>query len=492
MCQRYLQEQAIDSYPDLLRALSLAFEIQPDDLHVCVHDMFTSTDREVQTVEENWLISYGITRKQYLCFVVNRRKPIDGLFLWLLVHTMRQHINVLHASGVWTSRCSDITVLTDASLVLILNCCLVMKCMTREEIQKRDDEYTEQLCDPYQCLQNYVHMPRILNDPVKNIEECMDEIGLCQMRPDAPIQEHLASLLEYDVTEFRHQLVRWIRQFELDVQIISSWLAIRGLTIEEYVAILEQGCDSDGLEVWIALVALGQPLNMIFELTVWSTAVNGFDHAYPSLLLTSHATAVLCIEEKVMDESDLSHLGAAAQPLSSMLRPATAWKGRPLTSVPEYPRVADSDHSDTDPEDMIQAKIRIRPPIVNAGCAIPHSCLVCKVEVELGMALYRHMCMTHPHDKPYSCCDCGTNHNNLKELSSHHSNVHRSHMVSCSQCNYSCISKAKMHQHIRHHTTGYLCQKCGKGFPTFTELLCHEHLHDARKVFDCEECGAEY
>ena len=98
------------------------------------------------------------------------------------------------------------------------------------------------------------------------------------------------------------------------MQIISSWLAIRGLTIKEYVMILEQGYESDGLEVWIASVALGQPLNVIFESTVWSTAINGFDHAYPLLLLTSHATAVLCEEEKVADD-DLSHLGAAAPPI---------------------------------------------------------------------------------------------------------------------------------------------------------------------------------
>ncbi len=89
--------------------------------------------------------------------------------------------------------------------------------MSREEIQKRDDEYTEQLCDPHQCLQNYIHMPQILNDPVKNIGDQMDEIGLCQMRPDAPIQEHLVSLLECNVIEFRQQLVRWIQQYELDI-----------------------------------------------------------------------------------------------------------------------------------------------------------------------------------------------------------------------------------------------------------------------------------
>ncbi len=62
-CQRYLPEHAIDSYPDLLGAVSAALEIDSDDLCLHVCDMLTSTDREVQTAVEGWLISYGITRK---------------------------------------------------------------------------------------------------------------------------------------------------------------------------------------------------------------------------------------------------------------------------------------------------------------------------------------------------------------------------------------------------------------------------------------------
>ena len=187
--------------------------------------------------------------------------------------------------------------------------------MSRDEILKRDDEYTEQLCDPHQCLQNYIHMPWILNDLVKNISKWMDETGLCQTRLDAPIQEHPVSLLECNMSDFRQQLVRWIWQYELDVQIISSWLAVRGLTIEEYITILEQGHESDRLEVWIASMALSQPLNIIFESLVWSTAFDGFDHSYPLLLLTSHTTVILCEEERVADKPDLSHLGAAAPPV---------------------------------------------------------------------------------------------------------------------------------------------------------------------------------
>ncbi len=57
-------------------------------------------------------------------------------------------------------------------------------------------------------------------------------------------------------------------------------------------------------------MALREPLNIIFESAVWSMAMDGFDHSYLSLLLTSHATTILC--EAAPDEDDLSHLGAVA------------------------------------------------------------------------------------------------------------------------------------------------------------------------------------
>ncbi len=37
-----------------------------------------------------------------------------------------------------------------------------------------------------------------------------------------------------------------------------------------------------------------------------------------------------------------------------------------------------------------------------------------------------------------------------------------------------------------------MCDRCGKGFPTVTELLRHTHLHDEREEFECTQCGAVY
>ncbi len=101
---------------------------------------------------------------------------------------------------------------------------------------------------------------------------------------------------------------------------------------------------------------------------------------------------------------------------------------------------------------------------MNAGKAIPCVCPVCSVDLPSGMALYCHLRSTHPHEKLYQCHDCGAKHNNLKELSSHHSNVHQPKTVLYKECDYTSTSKAKLQQHVHQHTQGLMCVKCGRDF----------------------------
>ena len=282
--QYYLPEREINSSLDLLGAVCGALGTDLDDLWLQVWDLVTGNDCEIQIAVENWLMNYGLSKKQYLQFIVNRIKLIDRLFLWLAIHMAGRHLNVIHTSRIWTSHRSDIMVLTDASVVLILNCVLYTKQMTQEAIKKHDNEYTATLCDPCPFIMNYVSIPKILNNPVKDTNSYMEEIRLQQRSPDMPIQQYLALLLECSVQDFCNQLGYWIWQFESDLPMILSWLAIHGLSVEEYIALLEQQRDSDGLEVWAVSIALGQPINVIFEDAVWSTVVEGFDHLYPSAM----------------------------------------------------------------------------------------------------------------------------------------------------------------------------------------------------------------
>ena len=291
--------------------------------------------------------------KQYLHFVANRRKPIDGLFLSLMVHALKQHVNILYMGRIWTSQRSDITVLTDATIILVLGCYLSTKKMTWEEIKKSDPDYITPLHDPRASFE-FVSMPKVLNEPVHNIAARMDEIGLAVIQENTPLQALFAGMLECETKEYCHQISMWIHDFAPDLPIISSWLVIRGLDLEEYIAMLQQDRDSDGLELWCASIVLNKPLNVVFELSVWSTALELFDTAYPSIVLTTHCSGVLCeLAPDSAEEDDLSNLGAAAS------KAPGKHQGRPVVDIPEYPKKPDSDHSDTDPDDMIEAEARV-------------------------------------------------------------------------------------------------------------------------------------
>ena len=131
-------------------------------------------------------------------------------------------------------------------------------------------------------------------------------------------------------------------------------------------------------------------------------------------------------------------------------------------------------------------------PVPSTGEAIPRVCLMCKMDLSSGMALFLHMQNEHPDEKPYQCDDYQHYFNNLKELSSHSSNIHRRRKVSCNQCSYKTTTKAKMQQHVRVYTGGVPCPQYGHSFPTLSDMLYHEHLHDEQKTFECSQCDLVY
>ncbi len=133
------------------------------------------------------------------------------------------------------------------------------------------------------------------------------------------------------------------------------------------------------------------------------------------------------------------------------------------------------DHVDADPDTLLVAEEEAHPPLTHKGEAIPRICPVCQMDLPSGMALFHHLWAQHPMDRPYSCDTCGHTFNNLKELSSHRSNMHKAKKVSCTRCDYATTTKAKMRQHVRTHMTGALRPQCGCSFPTLPEMLRHEH-----------------
>ncbi len=59
------------------------------------------------------------------------------------------------------------------------------------------------------------------------------------MLPDAPIQDHFAAWMGCSDSEYHQQIARWIQTHKTDTPVIGSWLAIQGLDVSEYVALLQ-------------------------------------------------------------------------------------------------------------------------------------------------------------------------------------------------------------------------------------------------------------
>ncbi len=166
--------------------------------------------------------------------------------------------------------------------------------------------------------------------------------------------------------------------------------------------------------------------------------------------------------------------------------------GCPLVSILEYPELPNSSDSETDPNELLEVEPMVKLSVPSSGGAIPWVCSVCVAPLASGVALYRHLRNVHLVLWSYTCHSCENKFKNLHELSSHRSNTHHRKRVSYTQCDYKMTTPAKMHQHVRCHTSGVRCETCGKGYPTLSEMLCHQHLHDQREEYPCPHCELFY
>ncbi len=187
--------------------------------------MFLQDDRAVQVPIEQWLMNQGVMRKEYLHHIVNRKSVVDGLFLWLSVHACQQHLNVLHPREIWTSRRSEIVVLMDATITLVVGCFLLslkMECFSAKD----DSFYIKPLHDLCLVQDSFMVMLCTLNKPAMDVQGHLDETGLYVTSPPMLLQEILASLMECSVVDFYEQICRWLHDNATHVPMIEKWLAV--------------------------------------------------------------------------------------------------------------------------------------------------------------------------------------------------------------------------------------------------------------------------
>ncbi len=160
-------------------------------------------------------------------------------------------------------------------------------------------------------------MPCTLNKPAIDVQGYLDETRLYVTSPPMPLQEILASLMECSVVDYCEQICRWLHDNATHVLMIEKWLAVQGISLQDYLQILGDNGSSDGLKVWAALMALNWLVNVVISDTIWSTTHEGLDFAYPTILLTSFEHGMLC----ALEEQEWDLIMATAPPPPPVVTP---------------------------------------------------------------------------------------------------------------------------------------------------------------------------
>ncbi len=247
-----------------------------------------------------------------------------------------------------------------------------------------------------------------------------------------------------------------------DAHMLEKWLAVCRLDLDMDVHHLHSGGTSNGLKLWAASHAMNLPITVVMEDTILSTSADGPDflQCMRTFLLASYSTVYNCSQEVLED----AHVVSAVEPICS---------GKPLIQDHEVTSTtsSDTDHNmvasrhrghpviqdetvqacssahDTDVDDLMELENVASVRMPTSGQAKPCKCPVCDQQLSSGLALECHLKSQHLISKMYTCPSCDVHFNNPCELSSHQSNVH-TQKVSCTQCAYRMVSRAKMRQHV--------------------------------------------
>ena len=117
-------------------------------------------------------------------------------------------------------------------------------------------------------------------------------------------------------------------------------------------------------------------------------------------------------------------------------------------------------------------------------------CAICKVP-QLKHRLNKHIKRNHFKLRPHQCDRCPKTFFQKTELNDHLEKVHvKSKTYKCKLCDLTFNTEPKYNYHKSnfHNTSTYICDACGKSFPTQLRLNSHIPIHN-EKTFICDLCG---
>ena len=129
---------------------------------------------------------------------------VDRLFVWLASIASHLHLNLVHDSGIWTTRASKNPDLRDALVVIIEHHFLaaatenkqVSEMAIKDGFNNPDDMRVQFTCHPF-----------VLQNPVRDVASRYRDIGVETMGSPRPLQHLLAELCGLPTIQYWIHLV---------------------------------------------------------------------------------------------------------------------------------------------------------------------------------------------------------------------------------------------------------------------------------------------
>ena len=196
--------------------------VMEDELWLKVWEQ-CKTSAFTNVIVQWWVQCASLMGPQFLLRYSTRGMTVDGLFVWLGTVACKQHLNLVHSNGIWTTQSLENPDLYNTTVIFsehyFHSTQSLLPPLTKSEMKGA-------LCNPWDTALRFEPYPVVLNHPVRSVWEQYKEIDIIPIGPLQPIQCLLAQLFSLKPIKYRLMIVGWIRKHCMDLSCMHSWCEV--------------------------------------------------------------------------------------------------------------------------------------------------------------------------------------------------------------------------------------------------------------------------